>query len=376
MERKRLENGKTHVSKKGGVEVSANQLGGGGQICRRNVGQDPWRLMVACTGMCSTVFSCSCGMNQTFCIHVLLLLNSVVVVDEDAINGCNTPSNKSAGEVLVRLYGSYTYLYVDPVKSLDEFDKILKQNNGSCREIFLKALEQEVPCSKGGKPKRQKYESKEVKKRKFLSRRGKEEKNKASKPGGMKSDVANGKKEVKRKSSMQDQSQKKVKIGSSANNNKGKSSKQLGVLKNSKLRGSNSQAEGRSRTSKIDGLQKKRKLDDIRAAEKSRSKTSRKKVMENSKQDELHKNVKPNGARNVSGRGQKDKQNDVRKKRKPNDLSIEDDERKRIPKHDKVLKQHKEKISVAESQEPSERRLRVMQSLGLIAPPGSPFLKN
>lgn len=180
-----------------------------------------------------------------------------------------------------------------------------------------------------------------MKKRILLSRRAKEENNKASKRGGVKSDIENGKKEVKRKYSMQDQSRKKVKISSSANNDRGKSSKQDGMLKNSKLRSSNNQAEGRSRASKHDGLQKKRKLDDIRAAEKPRSKTSRQKVVENSKQDELHKNVKPNGARNVSGRRQKDKNNVVRKKQKPNDSSIEGDKRKRTPKHDKVLNQHK-----------------------------------
>lgn len=135
---------------------------------------------------------------------------------------------------------------------------------------------------------------------------------------------------------MQEQLRKKVKTyGSRVGKNKGKSSERGGVLKSSKIRSPNNQAEGGSRALK---QHKKHKPNDYtRAAEKSRSKTSRQKVVKNSRQDGLHKNIKPNGASNVGGR----KQNDVQNKRKPNNSSIEDDERRKTPENDKVLKRHK-----------------------------------
>ncbi|KAM5575426.1 hypothetical protein ABKV19_014399 [Rosa sericea] len=64
------------------------------------------------------------------------------VVNENAVSGNNKPLKTSSGEVPVRLYGSYKFLYVDPQKCSSDFEIILEQNNGSYREIFLKALEQ------------------------------------------------------------------------------------------------------------------------------------------------------------------------------------------------------------------------------------------
>ncbi|KAK9219487.1 hypothetical protein WN943_008132 [Citrus x changshan-huyou] len=77
-----------------------------------------------------------------------------VVVDENTVSECNKPSKRAFGGVLVRLYGSYEYLYVDPIKFHLEFQKVLEQSNGSHREIFEKALEQDLShmksgCSKG-----------------------------------------------------------------------------------------------------------------------------------------------------------------------------------------------------------------------------------
>nr|XP_011464653.1 PREDICTED: DNA (cytosine-5)-methyltransferase 3B-like [Fragaria vesca subsp. vesca] len=64
------------------------------------------------------------------------------VVSEDAVSGNNKPLKTSSGEVPVRLYGSYKFLYVDGQKCCSDFEIILEQNNGSHRDIFLKALEQ------------------------------------------------------------------------------------------------------------------------------------------------------------------------------------------------------------------------------------------
>ncbi|PIA46458.1 hypothetical protein AQUCO_01500180v1 [Aquilegia coerulea] len=67
------------------------------------------------------------------------------VVDEKCVSNDAKPKKRSASEILVRLYGSYRYMFVDPAKYRSEFDRILKQNNGNYREIFLKYLEQ-VNC--------------------------------------------------------------------------------------------------------------------------------------------------------------------------------------------------------------------------------------
>ncbi|KAK3030743.1 hypothetical protein RJ639_036547 [Escallonia herrerae] len=64
------------------------------------------------------------------------------VVNENLVSRSSKPSDRSAGEVLVRLYGSYKYLYVDPIRCHSEFENILKDFNGCYSEILEKALEQ------------------------------------------------------------------------------------------------------------------------------------------------------------------------------------------------------------------------------------------
>ncbi|KAL9450072.1 hypothetical protein AB3S75_011916 [Citrus x aurantiifolia] len=82
-----------------------------------------------------------------------------VVVDENTVSECNKPSKRASGGVLVRLYGSYEYLYVDPIKFHLEFQKVLEQSNGSHKEIFEKALEQDLSHMKSGCSKEGKYKS-------------------------------------------------------------------------------------------------------------------------------------------------------------------------------------------------------------------------
>ncbi|ESR47075.1 hypothetical protein KPL70_015794 [Citrus sinensis] len=82
-----------------------------------------------------------------------------VVVDENTVSECNKPSKRASGGFLVRLYGSYEYLYVDPIKFHLEFQKVLEQSNGSHREIFEKALEQDLSHMKSGCSKEGKYKS-------------------------------------------------------------------------------------------------------------------------------------------------------------------------------------------------------------------------
>ncbi|KAH9626085.1 hypothetical protein KSS87_012420 [Heliosperma pusillum] len=64
------------------------------------------------------------------------------IVDENAVSNRNKPRRKRSDDVLVRLYGSYEYLFVDPVTNPVEFDNVLKRHKGSHKEIIQEALRQ------------------------------------------------------------------------------------------------------------------------------------------------------------------------------------------------------------------------------------------
>ncbi|XP_062098796.1 uncharacterized protein LOC133804668 [Humulus lupulus] len=192
------------------------------------------------------------------------------VVDENLISETSKPGNRSAGEVLVRLYGTYTYLYVDPTKFISEFDTVLKQNNNSHGKIFLKALALEVACLKTGESKKHK-----------------------------------------------------------------------------------SKSEDKSRTQHRNG-------DDPRKNLKRNTKSSTETKKRNS-----------------------EKQNVMKKKPEKSSQSTPDATSKSTPKHDEMHSKKRklpstspDTTSSAKSQELSSRRIKVMRSLGLAAPPGSPFCRN
>ncbi|XVF39631.1 hypothetical protein PTKIN_Ptkin01aG0049200 [Pterospermum kingtungense] len=180
------------------------------------------------------------------------------VVDENSVSESSKPGKRSQGEVLVRLYGSYDFLYADPMKYYSEFKTILEQHNGSCYEILDKALEQH--CSR----------------RKSIKRKG---------------------------------------GGSTSTDNARR--------KNPRRNGSRIEDKAGSKTSKQDENQKKVKI--------------------NSPSSDRKKNGTP----------------------KQNKLSKE-----------KSSSQSFDQNSSGKSPKSSARRMRVMQGLGLVAPPGSPFLKN
>ncbi|KVI06757.1 uncharacterized protein LOC112509757 [Cynara cardunculus var. scolymus] len=69
------------------------------------------------------------------------------VVDENSVSSANKPSTSSKGsssDVLVRLYGSYVYKYVDINRSRAEFKNILVENNFNHDDILKKSLEQDL----------------------------------------------------------------------------------------------------------------------------------------------------------------------------------------------------------------------------------------
>ncbi|CAL0305595.1 unnamed protein product [Lupinus luteus] len=82
------------------------------------------------------------------------------VVDAKNVNKSIKPRKRSPGEVLVRLYGSYKYSYVDPIHCKTNFETILKNNNGSYRDILQQSLEKDLPSKKSSKSKGLSSESK------------------------------------------------------------------------------------------------------------------------------------------------------------------------------------------------------------------------
>ncbi|KAD6796404.1 hypothetical protein R6Q59_019807 [Mikania micrantha] len=79
------------------------------------------------------------------------------IVDETLISPAKKPSSKgSSSDVLVRLYGSYVYKYVDIPKSSVEFKSILIKNNFNYHSLLKKSLEQDLPSLRSSKSRKKK----------------------------------------------------------------------------------------------------------------------------------------------------------------------------------------------------------------------------
>ncbi|RZC62904.1 hypothetical protein C5167_024648 [Papaver somniferum] len=83
------------------------------------------------------------------------------IVDAFTVSGTRIPKKREAGEVLVRLYGTYTYLYWNPKKYLGELMEALKVNDGSSTKMFQKALQQEIVYTRSSSLKRKYSDHKE-----------------------------------------------------------------------------------------------------------------------------------------------------------------------------------------------------------------------
>ncbi|KNA03789.1 hypothetical protein SOVF_205780 [Spinacia oleracea] len=82
------------------------------------------------------------------------------IVDKNAVSGNHKPRKGKSGEVLVRLYGTYKYLYMDPMTSLLEFNNVLKQSKNTQREIFRMALDKDLSDIQSGKTNRRRTKAK------------------------------------------------------------------------------------------------------------------------------------------------------------------------------------------------------------------------
>ncbi|KAL2498075.1 PWWP domain-containing protein [Abeliophyllum distichum] len=82
-------------------------------------------------------------------------------VDENSVSGIHKPRYKSAGEVLVRLYGSYKYLYVDPIMFHGKFEDKLEAYSGNYMDILKEALKQELNCLRSSSSEKKLVKNKE-----------------------------------------------------------------------------------------------------------------------------------------------------------------------------------------------------------------------
>lgn len=265
------------------------------------------------------------------------------VVDANTVSDSIKPCNRSVGEVLVRLYGSYKYLFVDPVKSRSEFQHVLKQNNGSYREIFQKSLDRDLPHSNSARSKRQGTESKEVKVEALIDGKLKIaifEENQAIEAS--KSRIAileehpdrNFRITRARKASLVAESLKDD-VSEIEGMTQNKVDIFLKILDHTPTSPS-SVEEGKSKTTKEAGMEKKLKPDDPTT------------------ENEVKEASVDTGVQNKRKNGKTPERDDLMKKHEPC-----------CPKSAVA--------SPGKSQELSDRRVKVMQSLGLVAPPGSPF---
>ncbi|MED6109302.1 hypothetical protein PIB30_032171 [Stylosanthes scabra] len=105
------------------------------------------------------------------------------VIDENSVDESLKP-RKRGKEVLVRVYGSYCYKYVDPVKCAAGFENVLKKNEGSLQNILQASLEKDLPSMKS-KPKGSSAKNKGASsssKRKSTAKDDKQDEAKSQKP--------------------------------------------------------------------------------------------------------------------------------------------------------------------------------------------------
>ncbi|XP_057974783.1 uncharacterized protein LOC131162381 [Malania oleifera] len=283
------------------------------------------------------------------------------VVDENAVSGSNKPGNRSVGEVLVRLYGSYKYLYADPIECRSEFENVLKKNNSCYREIFQTTLDQVIRHFKPSTPKGQGSRSKEKAsvgasngEKLKQNRVGKEKKLKASNSTG----GASG-----RHKAVQIGEASAWKINSLAKNGEGNvsetivSSRKLAanapqVVENGRLSSKRAQKEGK-KTPKEFKVQKRLKPKD----------SSGKKETENgsSRQNQKQKRLQANGPKKEDQKRKISKRDGVQKKLKSSDLGDNEVLKGKTSDRDRVLKKPKKNSRDTEEERKSKTSRRVLK---------------
>ncbi|KAA3453912.1 DNA (cytosine-5)-methyltransferase 3B-like isoform X1 [Gossypium australe] len=302
-----------------------------------------------------------------------------VVVDERSVSKSSKPGKKSKGEVLVRLYGSHDS-YADPMKYRSEFKTILEQNNGSYYDILEKGLEQFRSRLKSSKSKGQGSKATGLASLVCLSlflirllctvlwfydmlnaieAKNQElqtllllfsPKQKSASHSDLYCGLANTRAEEKETTKKKNPQQK-------GSNVEEKASKKL------------------KRKSPSTDKQGKKKAD-----EQERSPKKQKKNNQTVEPNSRTAKAKPKSSTSKEQKKSKaSKQGKEQKKPKRNKLNSIDT-KSRTSKEKKLLEetddQSSEGSSLGESPKSGARRTRVMQGLGLIAPPGSPFHKN
>ncbi|XVE95193.1 hypothetical protein REPUB_Repub02eG0075300 [Reevesia pubescens] len=261
-----------------------------------------------------------------------------LVVDENSVSKSSKPGSRSEGEVLVRLYGSYEYLYADPMKYYSEFKMILEQNNGSCYDILDKALEQDCSRRKSIKPKGQ--GSKSTANTRVDASKG----NKKLKPNSPRAEESARRKNLRRNGShVEDKA-------------RSRTSEQDEIQKKLKRKSPSTDKQAMNKVNEQERVQKKqRKNNQIVEKMKSNSRSAEEAI----KQDAVQKKKAKSSTSKEQKSGKTLKQGEEQKKVKPNSI---------ISKQNKLLKektnsQSSEITSPGKSPKSSARRMKACKVL-------------
>ncbi|KAJ6412874.1 hypothetical protein OIU84_005845 [Salix udensis] len=268
-----------------------------------------------------------------------------VVVNDNNISETSKPCNRVMGDVLVRLYGSYQYTYADPFKCCSEFEITLKENGGCYSEMFVEALEQDLPQSRSGQSKGKGYNFK---------------------------GTSNG-----RASASKDKNSNRNRVNceiESSNHARISPRKQINMnTPQRRMKDDNFLSkiveEAITKVSNQDGLEKELKFDSPNTEGNSKGETP--------KQDGMRNKVKRN-LTSTSGQAKTKSHDQGEKKRlKKKGSSAAEDSNYQSPKKDEEQEKHELSPSSAGGtffgRLQELRRTKVMQTLGLVAPSGSPF---
>ncbi|KAK4795232.1 hypothetical protein SAY86_013226 [Trapa natans] len=302
-------------------------------------------------------------------------------VDENNISESKKPDGKLAGDILVRLYGSYQYYYVNPIKCHSAFKTALQQNNGNYQDIFRKSLEQDVPTSK------------------YSRSKGGGSKSKGNSSKSASKDTMSNRRLFKANQELEETTVRQAAVTTTERKtkNKGRTPKKDEQAGTSSELGAMGTPEF-----EIGSISERLKSCSRSAAEKAKARISRQVQAKSDKHDGLLKEHFPrksqiseenNSNGNVGGDNQK-KKISSRKERLRDELGEQDrtlgsDSKKQkissdkkegkseVPKVEEIVKKEKPApTQVGKPEKLSMRRVRVMKTLGLIGPTGSPFCKN
>ncbi|KAI5655013.1 hypothetical protein M9H77_32200 [Catharanthus roseus] len=314
------------------------------------------------------------------------------VVDDSTISAVCKPKKRRKGDVLVRLYGSYKYRFVDPISSYLEFEDILTKYNGSHIAILKESLKQ----LKLGTPKKKLVKMKEnvgadASQKRMVKQKQKKKQKVISKTETKKAPPSGRSSSLEAKSPSK--RSKEASLGfvrTKENNSKRRKKEEAQKKSKSNSAKSPRTPSGRASAAATPKISRKRASSLSDNAEQGNNKKKKlSDVPKNLTTDSPNSEVnRPQGSANShslsknreSPRIKEQTQKRVQRKLGTSDAAKTSRANKDAGRKKNAKASKQELIPTATSEEaakePSARQVKVMRSLGLMAPAGSPFIRN